>query len=129
MAHELRIAKPTIGHDQRRGQRDTAPEECHHAAVQHTLHPAQFITAWCTRAGRVRTTDGEVHGHYQFPITYDDHQEDPINPGEHPVFLAAPPGTNEAQLLAVLFEYRVIAHPGPLPAAARSRTRVGGMAP
>ncbi len=33
------------------------------------------------------------------------------------------------QLFPILFEHRVIADPGPLPAAARGRTRVGGMAP
>ena len=49
-------------------------------------------------------------------------EEDTVNTGEHPVFLATPPGAHQAQLLAVLFEHRVIAHPGPLPAAPRGLT-------
>jgi hypothetical protein len=65
----------------------------------------------------------------QFTITNDDHQEDPINTREHSFFLAAPPGANEPQLLPILFEYRVIAYLGPLPAAARGLTLAGGMAP
>jgi hypothetical protein len=39
MAHELRIAKPAIGHDHRRGQRDAAPAKSRHAPIQHDLHP------------------------------------------------------------------------------------------
>ena len=81
------------------------------------------------RAWRVGPPDGKVDGHHQFALTNDDHQEDPINAGEHAVFLAAPPGTHEAQLLAVLLEYRVIADPGPLPAAACGFTFAGGVTP
>src|SRR5262249_12969187 len=48
---------------------------------------------------------------------------------EYPVFLAAPPGAHQAQLLAILFEDRVITHPGPLPAAACGLTLAGCRAP
>src|SRR4030095_5075759 len=68
-------------------------------------------------------------GYHQFAITDPHAQQDAINPGEHPVFLPTPPGTNQAQLIAVLLEYRVIGDPGPLPAAACSLTRAGGIAP
>jgi hypothetical protein len=44
------------------------------------------------------------------------------------VFLPTPPPAHEAQLLAILFEYRVIAYPRPLPAAARGLTLAGGIA-
>jgi hypothetical protein len=60
----------------------------------------------------------------------DDHdQQHPINAREYPVFLAAPPGAHEAQLLAILFEHGIIAYPGPLPAAARRLTRTGSIVP
>src|SRR5438309_276635 len=45
------------------------------------------------------------------------------------VLLQTPPGADESQLVAILFEHRVIADPGPLPAAACGRTRTGGMPP
>jgi hypothetical protein len=45
------------------------------------------------------------------------------------MFLPTPPGAYQIQLLAVLFEYRVIARLGPLPAAACGRTLVGDIAP
>src|SRR4029453_17216293 len=41
MAHELRIAKPAIGHDYRWGQRHTASAESRHASSQHALHPTE----------------------------------------------------------------------------------------
>src|SRR5215471_14537036 len=129
VAHELRIAKPAIRYDHRRWQGHTASAERRHASIQHALHPVQFVTARRSRAGGVRPPDGKVDGHHELAIADDDEEQHPINPGEHPVFLAAPPGAHQAQLLTVLFEYRVIAHPGPLPAATRGRTRAGGMAP
>ena len=51
------------------------------------------------QALRVGSTDGKVHGDYQFALANDNHEEDSINAGEHPVFLAAPPGAHEAQLV------------------------------
>src|SRR5262249_27679510 len=74
-------------------------------------------------------TDGKVDGDDQLALTDDHDQEDPINTGEYPVFLATPPGADEAQLLAVLFEHRVIPHPRPLPAALRGLTFAGGVTP
>jgi hypothetical protein len=53
----------------------------------------------------VGTPDGKVYGHHEFALANDDHQEDPVNAREYSVFLAAPPGTNQAQLIAVLLEY------------------------
>src|SRR5262249_2478034 len=129
MAHELRIAEPTIRHDHRWGQRDTASAESCHASIEHALHPVQFVAARRPRTGGVRPTDGKVHGHHELALTDDDDEQHPINTREHPMFLAAPPGTHEAQLRAILFEDRVIAHPGPLPAAARGRTLAGSIAP
>src|SRR5262249_43228951 len=129
MAHELRIAEPTIRHDHRRWQRDTVSAERCHAVIEHALHPVQFVAARRPRAGGVRPPDGKVHGHHEFAIADHHHQEDAINPGEHPVFLPTPPGAHQTQLLAVLFEYRIIRNPGPLPAAARGCTLVGSRAP
>src|SRR4029453_128918 len=96
MAHELRIAKPAIGHPQRRGQLDAASAESRHASIQHALEPVQFVAARRPRAGGVWPTDGKVDRDDQFALPNDDHQEDPINAREHPVFLATPPGTHEA---------------------------------
>ena len=129
VAHELRIAKPTIGDDERRGQRHTAPTKGCYAPIQHALYPVQFIAARSPRACGVRPTDGKVDGDDQLALADHDDQQHPVNAREHPVFLATPPGAHQAQLLAVLLEYRVIADPGPLPAAACSCTRVGGVTP
>src|SRR5215470_14949472 len=111
MAHKLRIAEPTIGHDHRRGQLDAASAECCHASIEHALHPTEFVTTRSARPLRIRATDGKIHGDHEFTLTNDDHQEDPINTGEHPMFLPTPPGAHEAQLLAVLFEDRIIRNP------------------
>jgi len=129
MAHELGITKPTIRDDYWRGQCHAASAECCQASIQHTLHPTEFISARRPRAGGVGTTDGKVNRYHEFAIADDDHQEDPINAREHPVFLATPPGAHQAQLLAILFEHGVITHPGPLPAAACGRTLAGSIAP
>src|SRR5215831_2192918 len=129
MAHELRIAEPTIRHDHRWGQLDAASAEGCHASIEHALHPTEFVTTRSARPLRIRATDGKIHGDHEFALTNDDHQEEPINTGEHPMFLAAPPRTNKAQLIAVLFEDRIIRNPGPLPAAACRLTSTGGMAP
>src|SRR5262249_25679928 len=42
---------------------------------------------------------------------------------------STPPGTHQTQLLAILFEDRVIAHPGPLPATACGLAFAGSRAP
>src|SRR5438876_8323199 len=102
MAHELRIAKPTIRDDQRRRQLHATAAECCHASIQHALHPVQFVTARRPRTCRVWPTDGKVDGDDQLALANDDHQEDPINTGEHAVLLPTPPGAHQAQLLAVL---------------------------
>src|SRR2546427_6308316 len=106
MTHELRITKPTIGHDQRRRQRHAASAECRHASIQHALYPVQFVPARPSRALRVWPTDGKVDGDHQFAIADDDHEQDAINAGEYLVILPTPPGAHKAQLIAVLFEYR-----------------------
>src|SRR5215470_15151580 len=66
MAHELRIAEPTIGHDHRWGQHDTASAECCHASIEHALNPVQFVAARRPRACRVGPTNGKVHEHHEF---------------------------------------------------------------
>src|SRR5262245_15680646 len=129
MAHELRIAEPTIRHDHRWGQLDAASVEGGHASIEHALHPTEFVTTRSARPLRIRAPDGKIHGDHEFALTNDDHQEDSINTGEHPMFLAAPPGAHQTQLLAVLFEDRIIRNPGPLPAAACGRTLASGRAP
>jgi hypothetical protein len=80
MVHELRIAKPTIRHDHGWGQLDAAPAKGCQAPIQHILQPPEFIAARSPRALGVRPTDGKIHGHHQFPLANDDHQEDSINP-------------------------------------------------
>src|SRR5262249_5396295 len=60
MAHELRIAKPAIGHDHWWGQRHTASAESRHASIQHALEPVQFVAAWRPRALRGGPPDGKV---------------------------------------------------------------------
>jgi hypothetical protein len=74
VAHELRIAKPTIGDDHRRRQLHAASAESHHASIQHALEPVQFITARRPRACGVWPTDGKVNGDDQLAITDDHHQ-------------------------------------------------------
>jgi hypothetical protein len=44
----------------------------------------------------VRPPDSKVHGDHEFALANDHHEEDAINAGEHPVFLAAPPGAHQA---------------------------------
>ena len=111
MAHELRITKPTIRDDHRRRQGRAMAAECSHASIQHDLDPAQLIAARSPRSSGVWPTDGKVHRHHEFAFANDDHQKDPINTREYPVFLAAPPGAHQPQLLAILFEHRVISRP------------------
>src|SRR5437867_11612367 len=64
VAHELRIAKPTIRDKYRGRELHTMSAESRHAPIQHALYPAQFVAARRSRAGGVRPTDGKVHGHH-----------------------------------------------------------------
>src|SRR5262249_31127673 len=57
MAHELRIAKPAIGDDHRRGQLDAALAECRHTSIEHALYPVQFVPARPPRPRGIRTPD------------------------------------------------------------------------
>jgi hypothetical protein len=96
MAHELRIAKPAVGHDHWWGQLDAAPTKSRYTPVHHDLHPAQFITTRRSRACGVGTPDSKVHGHHQFAIADHHDEQDAINPGEYPVFLPTPPSAHQA---------------------------------
>src|SRR5262252_7920170 len=84
---------------------DAASAKRCQAPVQHALHPTEFVTTRSARTLRIRPTDSKVHGHHEFALANNDHEENPINAREHSVFLATPPGAHEAQLLAVLLEY------------------------
>ena len=129
MAHELGITKPTIRNDHRRCQRHAASAERRHTSVQHELEPVQFVAARRPRAWGGRPTNGKVDGDDQFALAQDDHEEEPVNAREDPMFLPTPPGADESQLLSILFEHGIITHPGPLPAAPRGRTCTSGVAP
>ena len=86
-----------------------------------------FIPARPPIALRVWPTDGNIDGDDQLAIADDHDREDPINTGESSVFLPTPPRANKAQLIVILFAYRIICEPGPLPAAARGLTLAGGV--
>src|SRR5215471_20342839 len=88
VAHELRITKPTVRDDYRRGQLYTAPTKGRYASIQHALHPVQFVAAWRPRACGVGSPNGKVHRDHQLAITNNHDQQHPINAREHPVFLA-----------------------------------------
>src|SRR5262245_19531681 len=92
VAHELRITKPTVRDDYRRGQLYTPTTKGRYTSIQQALHPVQFVAARRPRTGGVRPPDGKVHGHHELAITDDDNEQHPINPREHPVFLTTPPG-------------------------------------
>src|SRR5262245_25420033 len=85
VAHELRITKPTVRDDYRRGQLYTAPTKGRYASIQHALHPVQFVAARRPRAWRIGPPDGKVHGHHQFALADHHDEQDPINTREHPV--------------------------------------------
>ena len=62
--------------------------ECCQTSIQHTLHPVQFVLAWCSRPVRIRPTNGKVHRHHQLAIVNDNDEQHAIDTGEQPVFLA-----------------------------------------
>ena len=94
MAHELGITKPTIRNDHRRCQRHAASAERRHTSVQHELEPVQFVAARRPRAWGGRPTNGKVDGDDQFALAQDDHEEEPVNAREDPMFLPTPPGAD-----------------------------------
>jgi hypothetical protein len=94
VAHELRIAEPTICDDHRRRQRHATSVERRHAAIQHALEPVQFVAAQRPRAYGVGPTDGKVDWDDQFALTDHHDQQDAINTREYPVFLPTPPGAH-----------------------------------
>src|SRR5262249_33540275 len=113
----------------RLGQRDTASAKGRHTPIQHALQPAQFVAARRPRAWGVGSTDGKVDGDDQLALADHHDQEDAINTAEHSVSLPTPPSAHESQLRTILFEHRVITHPGPLPAATCGFTFAGGVTP
>jgi hypothetical protein len=129
MPPELRSAAPPIGHASRRWPRHAAAAACCHASIQPALHPGQCDAARRPRAGGGGPPAGTVHGHPHLPSAHDAAQEAPSETGEPPVCLAAPPGADEAQLLAIRVAPRLITHPGPGPTAARGFTLAGGLVP
>jgi hypothetical protein len=58
--------------------------------------PSAVCRGMRPRAGGVGPTDGKVDRDDQFAIADHHDEQDAINAGEHPVFLAAPPGAHQA---------------------------------
>src|SRR5437870_49725 len=92
VAHELRIAEPTIRDNQRRRQLHAASAESRHASIEHDLHPVQFVAARRPRTCGVWPTDGKVDGDDQLALADHHDKQHTVNTREHPVFLATPPG-------------------------------------
>src|SRR5215471_18744701 len=84
VAHELRITKPTVRDDYRRGQLYTAPTKGRYASIQHALHPVQFVAARRSKPRRIGPPDGKVDGHHEFAIAEHHDEQNAINTGEHP---------------------------------------------
>jgi hypothetical protein len=74
VAHELRIAEPTICDDHRRWQCHTASAEGCHPSIQDALYPVQFVPTRSSRPRGIGPANGKVDGHHQFAIA-DDHDE------------------------------------------------------
>src|SRR5712692_9938180 len=96
VAHELRIAEPTIRDNHRRRQLHATSAESRHASIEHDLHPVQFVAARRPRTCGVWPTDGKVDGDDQLALADHHDKQHTINTREHPVFLAAPPGAHKA---------------------------------
>src|SRR5712692_11858948 len=129
MPHQLRVAQPTLSYHHRSWQLQAAAFQGSQALSEHGLHPGQLVATGPPRAFGVGPADGKVHRHDQLAITNDYDQQHSVNARSRPLFLAAPPGPDSAQLPAILFEDGIIHHPRPLPATERGRALVLDMAP
>ena len=74
MLPKLRVAQPTIGHDQGRwhGQATTSPR-CQTLVEPHP-RPPQLVPARCPRPHRVRPSHGTIPWDDQAPIAHDHHE-------------------------------------------------------
>jgi hypothetical protein len=91
MAHQLGIAKPTIGRNARRRQVESALAKGVETIIDHRTSPMEFVAAWRTRAAMSRSPNGKVDRHHPLAIANDHHQQESINAREHPVLLTTPP--------------------------------------
>src|SRR5262249_33607226 len=92
MAHELRIAKPAIGHNHWRRQCHATSAERRHASIQHELEPVQFVAARRPGTYGVRSPDGKVDRDNQFTLAIPPTRRDPTTPGNSRVSCPLPPG-------------------------------------
>jgi hypothetical protein len=129
VGHQGRVSKPTIRHDQRRWQPSAPPLQDRPCPIQHDLPPRQLIAAGSAGPHGVWAADDEVHRDDQLPVATHHHQQQPIDPQPHTMFLATIPGAHQPQLLASLLEHAIVRHPRPLPPTGGRRALVRNLLP
>src|SRR6266851_8822213 len=129
VAHQLGVAEPTIGHDHRGGEVQSALGKSCQALIEHAVGQAELVLAASPGAFGIGATDGKVDRDDKFAIANDDQEEDPIDTGHGAFELATVPRADEPELFAVFSENGIIDDPSPLPATVSGGAFVLGMAP
>ncbi len=129
VAHEFRVAEPTIGHDHRGGERDALFGKSRQALIEHVLGQVELVVAASPRAFGIGPTDGKVKRDDELAIANDNQEEDTIDAGHGAFELPAVPRANEPELFTVFAENSIIDDPSPLPATVGGGAFILGMAP
>src|SRR2546430_7657368 len=129
VAHELRVAEPTIGHDHRGGERYALFGKSRQAFIEHVLGQVELVVAAPPRAFGIGPTDGKVERDDALAIANDDQEEDTIEAGHSAFELPAVPRADEPELFTVFAENGIINDPSPLPATLGGGAFLLGVAP
>jgi hypothetical protein len=118
VAHQLRVAEPTIGDGHGRRQVQAASGQGRQALIAHALDPRELGATACSGPLRVGPTHGKVHRHDELAIAHDYQPEHAIDTADHTLVLATVPLTDQCKVLTVLAKHGIVNGPCPLPATA-----------
>ena len=118
MAHQLRVAEPTIGDSHGRREVQAASGQGRQALIEHDLDPRELSATACSGPLRIGPTHGKVHRHDELAIAHDHQHEHAIDTADHALVLATVPLPDQFKVLTVFAKHGIVNDPCPLPATA-----------
>src|SRR2546423_8965232 len=107
VGHQLRVTAPTISHQQRCGEVETASAQGRQGLIEHALSPPQCGATPPPGPWGVGPTYSDIDGHDQRAVSNNYQEEHAINPVHHTLVLSAPPRADEPQLAAIFSTHGV----------------------
>src|SRR5215468_7841029 len=129
VAHQFRVAEPTIGHQHGWGQGHTAFGGGGQTLIEQVLGEMELVLAFAPRPFGIGAADGKINRNDEFAIADDHEQQHPIDAKDGAFELTTPPAAHESEVVAIFSKYRIVNDPSPLPTALGRGALVLGMAP